>query len=87
MNIRPLNDLVIAEKLAPIQTGAIVIPEMAHRHDRYTVVAVGPKTRDVAPGDVVHIHPTAESTLTTHGNRVFRHVREKNILAVERLGD
>jgi co-chaperonin GroES (HSP10) len=83
MNIRPIKDLVVTEKLAQEQTGTIIIPEQAHRTDRYRVLAVGPDVRELVPGDIVHIHPTAESAITSYNGRVLRHVREKNINAVE----
>lgn len=83
--VQPLKKNVLARKLQKGEqiVNGIVTLAMSHRDDRYLVIAVGPDTKEVIPGDTVYIHPTVASQYVTYENEVLRHVCEDDIYAKE----
>lgn len=83
--IRPLKKNVLARKLNKGEKiiNGIVTLAMSHRDDKYLVIAVGPDTKEVIPGDIIYIHPTAPSQYVDYENEVLRHVSEDYIYAKE----
>ena len=81
--IRPLGDNILVEVMPPKQEGSIVLVEHHHgERIRYgNVRAVGPRVRDLAPGD--HIAFFREHLEFKNGDQV---VRTLGALGGENLG-
>jgi co-chaperonin GroES (HSP10) len=76
MNIQPMHDRVLLERLPAPQT-RIVITD-AEKHRKFKVLAVGPKCKEVKPKDVV-VLPGVASDEPDHSERNMIIVREGDI--------
>ncbi|XPV75920.1 MAG: co-chaperone GroES [Desulfovibrio sp.] len=84
MNMRPLNDRVIVERVASETTTAsgIIIPDSAkEKPQRGTIVAAGPKVDAVKAGDEVLFPVYAGNEFQSTGSD-FIVMREEEILAI-----
>jgi chaperonin GroES len=91
LNIRPLHDRVIVERIQETQIGHIVIPESAgHRPERAKVLAVGPGKRaedgsinalDVKVGDEILFGKYSGTEVKVNGRELLV-MREEDIMGI-----
>jgi co-chaperonin GroES (HSP10) len=81
--IQPTKNNVVLEKIKipPRMNNGILLPDESHRSNDYTVIAVGPDTKDLIPGmSVICLRDAGE--LVPYANSVYRITKEQNILAI-----